>query len=71
MDRTVDYVIIAAYLIGVAIFGAIKGGKQKSSHDYFPMNLNYLYVLLQIVFVVNLVINMLKRVNGCRKYLVL
>ncbi len=35
MDRTVDYVIIAAYLIGVAIFGAIKGGKQKSSHDYF------------------------------------
>lgn len=35
MERTVDYVIIAAYLIGVAIFGAIKGGKQKSSHDYF------------------------------------
>ncbi|MEN8193077.1 MAG: sodium:solute symporter [Bacteroidota bacterium] len=35
MDKTVDYVIIAAYLIGVAIFGAIKGGKQTSSRDYF------------------------------------
>jgi len=35
VERTVDYVIIAAYLIGIAIFGAIKGGKQKSSHDYF------------------------------------
>jgi len=35
VERTVDYVIIAAYLIGVAIFGAIKGGKQKNSHDYF------------------------------------
>jgi len=35
VDRTVDYVIIAAYLVGVAVFGAIKGGKQKSSHDYF------------------------------------
>ena len=35
MERTIDYVIIAVYLIGVAIFGAIKGGKQKSSNDYF------------------------------------
>ena len=35
MDRTVDYVIIAIYLIGVAIFGIITGGKQKSVKDYF------------------------------------
>ncbi len=35
MDRTVDYVIIAAYLIGVAIFGIVTGGKQKSAKDYF------------------------------------
>lgn len=35
MDRSIDYVIIVAYLIGVAIFGMVKGGKQKSSKDYF------------------------------------
>lgn len=35
MDRTIDYVIIVAYLIGIAIFGMVKGGKQKSSKDYF------------------------------------
>lgn len=35
MDRTIDYVIIAVYLIGVAIVGAVTGGKQKSSRDYF------------------------------------
>ncbi len=35
MERTIDYVIIAVYLLGVAAFGAIKGGKQKSSRDYF------------------------------------
>ena len=35
MDRSVDYVIIVAYLIGIAIFGMVKGGKQKSSKDYF------------------------------------
>ena len=32
---TVDYIIIAAYLVGVAIFGIISGGKQKSIQDYF------------------------------------
>ncbi len=35
MDRTVDYIIIAAYLIGIAVFGAFSGGKQKSIKDYF------------------------------------
>lgn len=30
-----DYIIIAAYLVGVAIFGIVSGGKQKSIHDYF------------------------------------
>ncbi len=30
-----DYFIIAAYLIGVAIFGIVSGGKQKSINDYF------------------------------------
>ena len=32
---TIDYIIIAAYLAGVAIFGIISGGKQKSIQDYF------------------------------------
>ncbi len=35
VDRTFDYVIIALYLIGVAIFGMLSGGKQKSTKDYF------------------------------------
>ena len=35
MDRTLDYVIIVAFLIGVALFGMIKGGKQKTVEDYF------------------------------------
>lgn len=35
MDRSIDYVIIVAYLIGIAIFGIYKGGKQKTSKDYF------------------------------------
>jgi SSS family solute:Na+ symporter len=35
VGRTLDYAIIAAYLIGVAIFGIISGGKQKSVKDYF------------------------------------
>lgn len=30
-----DYIIIAAYLVGVAVFGIITGGKQKSINDYF------------------------------------
>ena len=35
MDRTLDYFIIAAYLLGIAVFGIISGGKQKSAKDYF------------------------------------
>jgi len=35
VDRTLDYVIIAAYLIGIALIGIFKGGKQKSVNDYF------------------------------------
>ena len=30
-----DYLIIISYLIGVAIFGILTGGKQKSIKDYF------------------------------------
>jgi SSS family transporter len=33
--HTLDYTIIAAYLIGIALFGIISGGKQKSVKDYF------------------------------------
>ncbi len=33
--RSLDYVIIAVYLIGIAVFGIISGGKQKSVKDYF------------------------------------
>ncbi|HOJ18925.1 MAG TPA: sodium:solute symporter [Ignavibacteriaceae bacterium] len=32
---TVDYIIIAAYLIGIALWGVFSGGKQKSMKDYF------------------------------------
>lgn len=35
MNHLIDYFIIVAYLIGVAIFGIVKGGKQKTSKDYF------------------------------------
>ncbi len=35
MDKTFDYVIIVAFLIGIAIFGILKGGKQKTVEDYF------------------------------------
>lgn len=35
MDRTFDYVIIVAFLIGIALFGILKGGKQKTVEDYF------------------------------------
>jgi SSS family transporter len=35
VDRTFDYVIIVAFLIGVALFGMLKGGKQKTVEDYF------------------------------------
>lgn len=31
----IDYVIIVTYLVGIAIFGIISGGKQRSVKDYF------------------------------------
>ncbi|MCL5030303.1 MAG: sodium:solute symporter [Bacteroidetes bacterium] len=36
MDKNiVDYIIIVAYLIGIATIGIVSGGKQKSVKDYF------------------------------------
>lgn len=32
---TIDYVIIAIYLIGIAVWGILSGGKQKTMKDYF------------------------------------
>jgi solute:Na+ symporter, SSS family len=32
---TLDYLIIALYLVGIAIYGIISGGKQRSAKDYF------------------------------------
>jgi len=33
--HALDYIIIIAYLVGIALFGIISGGKQKSVKDYF------------------------------------
>ena len=33
--RSLDYFIIAVYLIGIAVFGIISGGRQRSVKDYF------------------------------------
>jgi len=33
--RSLDYVIIAVYLIGIAVFGIISGGKQRTLKDYY------------------------------------
>lgn len=35
---TLDYVIVIAYLVGMAVFGVISGGKQTSARDYFLGN---------------------------------
>ena len=32
---TLDYVIVVVYLIAIAVFGALQGGKQRSARDYF------------------------------------
>jgi len=32
---TVDYIILVAYLIAIALFGILRGGKQTSARDYF------------------------------------
>lgn len=34
-NHTIDYIIIIAYLVGVALFGIISGGKQRTVKDYF------------------------------------
>lgn len=35
MATTIDYIIIFFFLIGIAVFGSLSGGKQKSVSDYF------------------------------------
>lgn len=35
---TVDYVIVVLYLVGMAIWGVVSGGKQTSARDYFLGN---------------------------------
>ncbi len=32
---TLDYIIIVSFLIGIALFGALSGGKQRTINDYF------------------------------------
>ena len=32
---TLDFVIVAAYLVGVALFGFLRGGKQRTAQEYF------------------------------------
>ncbi len=32
---TIDYIIVIVYLVGVAVFGVLTGGKQTSTKDYF------------------------------------
>ncbi len=32
---TIDYIIIGCYLIGIAVYGIVSGGRQKSVKDYF------------------------------------
>lgn len=33
--HTVDYVILVLYLVGIAVLGIVRGGKQTSTRDYF------------------------------------
>jgi SSS family transporter len=33
--HTIDYVILVVYLIGIAVLGILRGGKQTSTRDYF------------------------------------
>jgi SSS family solute:Na+ symporter len=32
---TLDYVVLILYLVGIAVFGIVQGGRQKSTRDYF------------------------------------
>ena len=34
MFTTLDYVIVVLYLVGIALFGILRGGKQRSTQDY-------------------------------------
>ena len=36
--KSLDYIIIAVYLIGIAVFGILSGGKQRTVKDYFLGN---------------------------------
>jgi len=47
----VDYVIVVVYLIGVALFGMLSGGKQKTTKDYFVggRNIPWLAVSFAVV----------------------
>ncbi|MCB9248987.1 MAG: sodium/solute symporter [Ignavibacteriales bacterium] len=51
MDKTLDYLIIIAFLIGVALFGIFKGGKQNTVEDYFlgSKNVPWWAVMFSIV----------------------
>jgi solute:Na+ symporter, SSS family len=31
----VDYAVVVAYIVGIAVFGYVRGGRQKSAHEYF------------------------------------
>ncbi|MCK4447102.1 MAG: hypothetical protein KAW56_08470 [Candidatus Marinimicrobia bacterium] len=33
--QTIDFIIVIAYLIIVALIGSLSGGKQRSTKDYF------------------------------------
>ncbi len=33
--RILDYIIIITYLVGIAVWGIISGGKQRTAKDYF------------------------------------
>ena len=35
MFTTLDYVIVVVYLVGIALFGILRGGKQRSAQEYF------------------------------------
>jgi SSS family solute:Na+ symporter len=32
---TLDYIVVAVYLVGIALFGILRGGRQRSASDYF------------------------------------
>lgn len=48
---TLDWTVVALYLVGVVLFGLFKGGKQQSAQDYFlsEKKIHWLVVSLSIV----------------------